>query len=68
MRESAIGRRTGRRAIRLHPLPVGGGGLIAGTALAEKYFGQGAEVIAVEPEACDDMCRSLISHAVTERG
>ena len=42
--------------------PVGGGGLIAGTALAEKHFGTGAEVIAVEPEACDDMCRSLISH------
>ena len=42
--------------------PVGGGGLIAGTALAEKHFGQGAEVIAVEPEACDDMRRSLISH------
>jgi threonine dehydratase len=42
--------------------PVGGGGLIAGTALAEKYFGTGAEVIAVEPQACDDMCRSLISH------
>ncbi len=42
--------------------PVGGGGLIAGTALAEKYFGQGAEVIAVEPEACDDMRRSLITH------
>lgn len=42
--------------------PVGGGGLIAGTALAEKYFGSGAEVIAVEPEACDDMRRSLISH------
>jgi len=42
--------------------PVGGGGLIAGTALAEKYFGDGAEVIAVEPEACDDMRRSLISH------
>ncbi len=42
--------------------PVGGGGLIAGTALAEKYFGAGAEVIAVEPEACDDMRRSLISH------
>jgi threonine dehydratase len=41
--------------------PVGGGGLIAGTALAEKYFGHGAEVIAVEPEACDDMRRSLIS-------
>jgi threonine dehydratase len=42
--------------------PVGGGGLIAGTALAEKYFGVGAEVIAVEPDACDDMRRSLISH------
>ena len=42
--------------------PVGGGGLIAGTALAEQHFGHGAEVIAVEPEACDDMRRSLISH------
>ncbi|MBV8975480.1 MAG: threonine/serine dehydratase [Sinobacteraceae bacterium] len=42
--------------------PVGGGGLIAGTALAEEHFGHGAEVIAVEPAACDDMCRSLISH------
>src|SRR5262249_26102009 len=42
--------------------PVGGGGLIAGTALAEKYFGTGAEVISVEPDACDDMRRSLISH------
>jgi len=42
--------------------PVGGGGLIAGTALAEKHFGSGAEVIAVEPDACDDMRRSLISH------
>jgi threonine dehydratase len=42
--------------------PVGGGGLIAGTALAEKHFGHGAEVIAVEPESCDDMRRSLLSH------
>jgi threonine dehydratase len=42
--------------------PVGGGGLIAGTALAEKYFGHGAEVIAVEPASCDDMRRSLLSH------
>jgi threonine dehydratase len=41
--------------------PVGGGGLIAGTALTEKYFGHGAEVIAVEPAACDDMRRSLIA-------
>lgn len=42
--------------------PVGGGGLIAGTALAEKHFGHGAEVIAVEPDSCDDMRRSLLSH------
>ncbi|MGH9644820.1 MAG: threonine ammonia-lyase [Terriglobales bacterium] len=42
--------------------PVGGGGLIAGTALAEKHFGHGAEIVAVEPDACDDMRRSLISH------
>jgi threonine dehydratase len=42
--------------------PVGGGGLIAGTALAEKHFGQGTEVIAVEPDSCDDMRRSLLSH------
>jgi threonine dehydratase len=42
--------------------PVGGGGLIAGTALTEKHFGHGAEVVAVEPDACDDMRRSLISH------
>jgi threonine dehydratase len=42
--------------------PVGGGGLIAGTALAEKYFGSGAEIVAVEPDACDDMRRSLLSH------
>jgi threonine dehydratase len=42
--------------------PVGGGGLIAGTALAEKFFGSGTEVISVEPDACDDMRRSLISH------
>jgi threonine dehydratase len=53
-----------RESIRFDSIlcPVGGGGLIAGTALAEKYFGSGAEVIAVEPEACDDMCRSLVSH------
>ncbi|HUA88454.1 MAG TPA: threonine/serine dehydratase [Steroidobacteraceae bacterium] len=42
--------------------PVGGGGLIAGTALTEKHFGQGAEIIAVEPDACDDMRRSLLTH------
>ena len=53
-----------REQLRLDAIlcPVGGGGLIAGTALAEQYFGSGAEVISVEPEACDDMRRSLISH------
>jgi threonine dehydratase len=55
---------TGRDQVHVDAVlcPVGGGGLIAGTALAEKHFGEGAEVIAVEPEACDDMRRSLISH------
>lgn len=53
-----------RQQIRIDAIlcPVGGGGLIAGTALAEKYFGGGAEVIAVEPASCDDMRRSLLSH------
>src|SRR5690606_10303837 len=34
--------------------PVGGGGLISGTALAAKYFGSHPEVIAAEPENVND--------------
>ncbi len=62
MREVLIDASRDRVQIDAILCPVGGGGLIAGTALAEKYFGAGAEVIAVEPDSCDDMRRSLISH------
>lgn len=39
--------------------PVGGGGLIAGTALAAHYFGNGCKVIGGEPMAVDDAYRSM---------
>lgn len=41
--------------------PVGGGGLIAGTALAAKYFGDNCKVIGGEPFEVDDAYRSLQS-------
>ena len=41
--------------------PVGGGGLIAGSALAAKYFGTDCKVIGSEPFEVDDAYRSLIS-------
>ena len=41
--------------------PVGGGGLIAGTALAAHYFGSDCQVIGGEPSLCDDAYRSLKS-------
>ena len=41
--------------------PIGGGGLIAGTALAAKYFGINCEVIGGEPFEADDAYRSLQS-------
>ncbi|WP_458627684.1 pyridoxal-phosphate dependent enzyme [Winogradskyella sp. PC D3.3] len=41
--------------------PVGGGGLIAGTALAVHYFSEKCKVIGAEPKAVDDAYRSLIS-------
>ncbi|MFB9862776.1 threonine ammonia-lyase [Rufibacter immobilis] len=41
--------------------PVGGGGLIAGTALAAHSFGQNCTVIGGEPFAADDAYRSLQS-------
>ncbi|TKG91479.1 pyridoxal-phosphate dependent enzyme [Puteibacter caeruleilacunae] len=41
--------------------PVGGGGLIAGTALAAHYFGTNCKVIGGEPFEADDAYRSLIS-------
>jgi threonine dehydratase len=39
--------------------PVGGGGLIAGTALAAHYLSSGAVVIGAEPASADDAFRSL---------
>lgn len=41
--------------------PVGGGGLIAGTALATTYFSNHCKVIGGEPKNADDAYRSLLS-------
>jgi threonine dehydratase len=41
--------------------PVGGGGLLSGTALAAKYFSPETVVIAGEPEGADDAYRSMQS-------
>jgi threonine dehydratase len=42
-------------------VPVGGGGLIAGCATALKALAPGARVIGVEPQASDDVARSMAS-------
>ena len=39
--------------------PVGGGGLVAGTILAAKYFGTNCRVVGGEPANMDDAYRSL---------
>ncbi len=39
--------------------PVGGGGLISGTALSASYFGNNIKVIACEPKGADDAFRSM---------
>lgn len=44
--------------------PVGGGGLIAGTALAAAAFGNNCRVLGGEPEEADDACRSLKSGSI----
>jgi threonine dehydratase len=41
--------------------PVGGGGLMSGTALAAKYFSPSTKVYAAEPEGADDAFRSMRS-------
>lgn len=41
--------------------PVGGGGLLSGTALAAYYFSPGTRVIAAEPEGANDAFRSFYS-------
>lgn len=44
--------------------PVGGGGLIAGTALSARYFGSNCKVIGGEPFEADDAYRSLQSGVI----
>jgi threonine dehydratase len=41
--------------------PVGGGGLLSGTALVTKYLSQNTMVIAAEPERADDAYQSFYS-------
>lgn len=41
--------------------PVGGGGLLGGTALAAYFSGNSCEVVGSEPMAADDAYRSLLS-------
>lgn len=41
--------------------PVGGGGLLSGTALAARYFSENIRVIAAEPAGADDAYRSFKS-------
>lgn len=41
--------------------PVGGGGLLAGTALSAHYFGHDISVLGTEPEGADDAYRSFLS-------
>lgn len=47
--------------INLIIVPVGGGGLLSGTALAARHFGNQVKVIAAEPERADDAYRSFHS-------
>jgi threonine dehydratase len=46
--------------------PVGGGGLLSGTALAAKYFSPKTIVIGAEPAGSDDAFRSLQSGKIEE--
>ena len=41
--------------------PVGGGGLLSGTALSAHYFGNNVDVVACEPAGADDAYRSFKS-------
>lgn len=45
--------------------PVGGGGLLSGTALAVHYFSPNTQVIAAEPAGADDAYRSFKSGVLT---
>jgi threonine dehydratase len=45
-------------------VPVGGGGLVAGTALAAHYFGDNCKTIGAEPMQVDDAYRSMRSGSI----
>lgn len=44
--------------------PIGGGGLLSGTALAARAWGRDVRVIGVEPEVADDARRTLLTGAI----
>jgi threonine dehydratase len=44
--------------------PVGGGGLLAGSAIAAKHHADSIRVIGIEPEAADDAYRSWKAHSI----
>jgi threonine dehydratase len=44
--------------------PVGGGGLLAGSAISAKHHDQGIQVVGVEPEAADDAYRTWKTKAI----
>jgi threonine dehydratase len=54
------------KALDIIMTPVGGGGLLSGTALAAKYFSPSTAVIAGEPAGSDDAYRSMKSGKIEE--
>lgn len=43
-------------------VPIGGGGLITGVAIAAKHFNPNLKIIGVQPEACPAMLRAMEDH------
>lgn len=52
---------TAAKPLHIVMAPVGGGGLMSGTALAVRYTSPGVQVFGAEPKAVDDAWRSLHS-------
>ncbi len=52
------------QALDLVLVPVGGGGLASGTALAAHHFSPGTRVIAAEPAQADDAYRSMATGSI----
>ena len=51
-------------ALEVVAAPVGGGGLLAGSAISAKHHNQGIRVIGVEPAAADDAYRSWMAGSI----